>query len=87
MERIDAASVHVRLDSGRSVAIPRSERLHLDHAYAVTSHSSQGQTAERVLVHIDTDGLSDWSIDDSRTWPYPEVEWTRKSIRTTAAVF
>jgi hypothetical protein len=23
-------------------------RLHLDHAYAVTSHSSQGQTADRV---------------------------------------
>ena len=28
---------------------------HLDYGYAVTSHSSQGQTADRVLVHIDTD--------------------------------
>jgi hypothetical protein len=28
---------------------------HLDHGYAVTSHSSQGQTAERVLVHVDTE--------------------------------
>jgi ATP-dependent exoDNAse (exonuclease V) alpha subunit len=27
---------------------------HLDHGYAVTSYSSQGQTAERVLVHADT---------------------------------
>ena len=27
---------------------------HLDHGYAVTSYSSQGQTADRVLVHIDT---------------------------------
>ena len=23
--------------------------------YAVTSHSSQGQTAERVLIHVDTE--------------------------------
>ena len=54
IETIDAGKVQVRLDSGRSVSIPASERLHLDHGYAVTSHSSQGQTAERVLVHVDT---------------------------------
>lgn len=30
-------------------------RSHLDHGYAVTSHSSQGQTADRVLVHVDTE--------------------------------
>jgi ATP-dependent exoDNAse (exonuclease V) alpha subunit len=28
---------------------------HLDHGYAVTSHSSQGQTADRVLIHVDTE--------------------------------
>jgi len=27
---------------------------HLDHGYAATSHSCQGLTAERVLVHADT---------------------------------
>jgi ATP-dependent exoDNAse (exonuclease V) alpha subunit len=27
---------------------------HLDHRHAVTSHSSQGQTADRVLIHMDT---------------------------------
>jgi ATP-dependent exoDNAse (exonuclease V) alpha subunit len=27
---------------------------HLDYGYAVTSHSSQGQTADRVVVHVDT---------------------------------
>ena len=27
----------------------------LDHGYAVTSHSSQGQTADRVLIHVDTE--------------------------------
>src|ERR1019366_5736119 len=26
----------------------------LDHGYAVTSHSSQGQTADRVLIHVDS---------------------------------
>ena len=31
------------------------EHPHLDHGYAVTSHSSQGQTADRVLIHVDTD--------------------------------
>ncbi len=29
--------------------------LELNHSYAVTSHSSQGLTADRVLAHIDTD--------------------------------
>lgn len=32
---------------------------HLDYGYAVTSPSSQGQTADRVLVHIDTQRASD----------------------------
>src|ERR1700684_2663713 len=27
---------------------------HQDHGYAVTSYSSQGQTADRVLIHVDT---------------------------------
>jgi hypothetical protein len=39
---------------GRSVEIDLARHPHLDHGYAVTSHSSQGQTAERVLVHVDT---------------------------------
>ena len=31
-----------------------NEHRHFDHGYAVTSHSSQGLTAERVLVNADT---------------------------------
>jgi ATP-dependent exoDNAse (exonuclease V) alpha subunit len=31
----------------------------LDYGYAVTSHSSQGQTAGRVLVHVDTERTSE----------------------------
>jgi ATP-dependent exoDNAse (exonuclease V) alpha subunit len=43
------------MDSGRDVAFNIREHPHLDHGYAVTSHSSQGQTAERVLIHVDTE--------------------------------
>ncbi|HVB87371.1 MAG TPA: ATP-binding domain-containing protein, partial [Candidatus Dormibacteraeota bacterium] len=54
--KIDArGNLQVRLDSGRVVAFNINENPHLDHGYAVTSHSSQGQTADRVLVHVDTE--------------------------------
>jgi conjugative relaxase-like TrwC/TraI family protein len=51
----DTGDVQIRMDSGREVAFNIREHPHLDHGYAVTSHSSQGQTADRVLVHVDTD--------------------------------
>jgi conjugative relaxase-like TrwC/TraI family protein len=40
---------------GRVVELDAKKHPHLDHGYAVTSHSSQGQTAERVLIHVDTE--------------------------------
>ncbi|MGD1081955.1 MAG: MobF family relaxase [Candidatus Sulfotelmatobacter sp.] len=46
--------VTARLDNNRQIQFPASEHRHFDHGYAVTSHSSQGLTAERVLVHADT---------------------------------
>jgi ATP-dependent exoDNAse (exonuclease V) alpha subunit len=56
IERVnDAGNVQIRTDSGREVAFNIREHPHLDHGYAVTSHSSQGQTAERVLIHVDTE--------------------------------
>jgi conjugative relaxase-like TrwC/TraI family protein len=45
----------LEMDDGRSVQLDPNRRLHLDYGYAVTSHSSQGQTADRVLIHVDTD--------------------------------
>jgi ATP-dependent exoDNAse (exonuclease V) alpha subunit len=48
-------SMQFKLDSGRSVEFAVQSFPHLDHGYAVTSHSSQGQTAERVLIHVDTE--------------------------------
>jgi conjugative relaxase-like TrwC/TraI family protein len=47
--------VSIRMDSGHEVRFNIREHPHLDHGYAVTSHSSQGQTADRVLIHVDTD--------------------------------
>src|SRR4029077_10633745 len=44
----------VRLDNNRQIEFNAGEHRHFDHGYAVTSHSSQGLTAERVLVHADT---------------------------------
>jgi conjugative relaxase-like TrwC/TraI family protein len=43
-----------RLDNNREIEFNAIDYRHFDHGYAVTSHSSQGLTAERVLVHADT---------------------------------
>ena len=43
-------TMRLRLDDERHVDFNPQHHPHLDHGYAVTSYSSQGQTAERVLV-------------------------------------
>jgi conjugative relaxase-like TrwC/TraI family protein len=56
IERVShSGNLEIRMDSGREVRFHIREHPHLDHGYAVTSHSSQGQTADRVLIHVDTD--------------------------------
>jgi len=65
----------VRLDSGRTVAFNIKENLHLDYGYAVTSHSSQGQTADRVLVHVDTEQAGEKLVN--RRLAYVAVSWGR----------
>jgi DNA primase catalytic core len=49
-----SGNIRVALDAGRTVSFSLQANKHVDHAYAVTSHSSQGATVDRVLVHIDT---------------------------------
>ncbi|MDR3799871.1 MAG: MobF family relaxase [Terracidiphilus sp.] len=46
----------VLMDGGkdRTVTFDPAEMRHFDHGYAVTSHSSQGLTSERILVNMDT---------------------------------
>ncbi len=46
--------VAARLDDNRQIEFNAIDHRHFDHGYAVTSHSAQGLTAERVLIHADT---------------------------------
>jgi conjugative relaxase-like TrwC/TraI family protein len=56
VERIDGTSMTVRMDGdkARTLTFDTSEMRHFDHGYAVTSHSSQGLTTDRVLINMDT---------------------------------
>ncbi len=45
----------LRMDDGRAVELHPDRQVHLDYGYAVTSHSSQGQTVDRVLIRVDTE--------------------------------
>ena len=60
IEKMDASGhLRLRLDSGRAVTFKIEHHPHLDYGYAVTSHSSQGQTADRVLVHVETERVGE----------------------------
>jgi ATP-dependent exoDNAse (exonuclease V) alpha subunit len=53
---IDEVGHHcLRMDDSRTVGLDPTKHPHLDHGYAMTSHSGQGQTADRVLIHVDTE--------------------------------
>ncbi len=55
VENIDKnGNLKLKMDSGREVEFNARQHPHLDYGYAVTSHSSQGQTADRVLIHVDS---------------------------------
>lgn len=56
VEQVDSeGNLKLRLDSGREIEFATGDHPHLDYGYAVTSHSSQGLTADRVLVHVDSE--------------------------------
>ena len=55
VERIDSnGNIALRLEDGRTVQFNAVDHPHFDHGYAVTSYGSQGLTADRVLINIDT---------------------------------
>lgn len=58
--------LRLKIDGGRAVEFDPRQHPHLDHGYAMTSHSSQGQTADRVLIHLDTE-LGAKDLLNSRT--------------------
>jgi len=47
--------LRLKMDGGRALELDPRLHPHLDHGYAMTSYSSQGQTADRVLIHVDTE--------------------------------
>jgi hypothetical protein len=56
IQRIEGTQIDVKMDGEkeRSVSFDSAKMRHFDHGYAVTSHSSQGLTTDRVLVNMDT---------------------------------
>ena len=52
--KIEPEHLRVALESGREVSFDPQQFRHIDHGYAVTSHSSQGLTVDRVLINADT---------------------------------
>jgi conjugative relaxase-like TrwC/TraI family protein len=46
--------ISLSLEDGRQIQCNSTLHPHFDHGYAVTSHSSQGLTADRVLINVDT---------------------------------
>jgi len=56
IERISPnGAMTLKLENGRKMSFDPQRHPHLDHGYAVTSYSGQGQTADRVLIHVDTE--------------------------------
>jgi len=56
--KLSRDEITVKLDGkdGRTITFDPKEFRSFDHGYAVTSHSAQGLTTDRVLVNIDVDG-------------------------------
>jgi ATP-dependent exoDNAse (exonuclease V) alpha subunit len=69
----------IQLDSGRRVELDSSKSRHLDYGYAVTSHSSQGQTVDRALVYIDTEQTSALALNSRLA--YVAVSRARHDVR------
>lgn len=52
--KIGPNQIRLAMDSGREVMVDLRKFRHLDYGYAVTSHSAQGLTFDRVLINADT---------------------------------
>ncbi|MDE1162004.1 MAG: MobF family relaxase [Acidobacteriaceae bacterium] len=61
VEKATPMEMRVRLDGEkqRTVSFRPEQMRHFDHGYAVTSHSSQGLTADRVLINVDVSAHRD----------------------------
>lgn len=62
-------TAHMDGPKEKIVTFDPCEMRHFDHGYAVTSHSSQGLTSERVLVNMDTEVHPESSANALRMSP------------------
>jgi hypothetical protein len=78
--------MRVKLDSGREMNLNPDRYSHIDHGYAVTSHSSQGQTADRVLIHADTDLAAKDLLNNRMAYvAISRGQWDHRFLSMTAA--
>jgi len=88
IEKIDqGGNLQLRLDSGRTVKFNIRENPHLDYGYAVTSHSSQGQSANP-CGHRARRGEGDQSplgIRCGIAWPQRRTNLHRRQITVDRA--
>jgi len=64
IEHIDErGNAEIRLDSAARRGLSLADHPHLDYGYAVTSHSSQGATADRVLIHVDSEQVGEQLVN------------------------
>ena len=80
-----AATCDSTWTQGRGNAFNIREHPHLDHGYAVTIHSSQGQTADRVLIKWTQTKANCWLTNVLRMCLSRAVNTTLGSIRMTEA--
>lgn len=69
----------IELDSGRKVEFSLRKHVHLDCGYAVTSHSSQGVTADRALINVDTSYAHEKLLN--RRFAYVAISRARNEAR------
>jgi hypothetical protein len=83
IESIDGnGQLRLKTDGGRAVELDTHKHPHIDYGYAMTSHSSQGQTADRVLIHVDTElGAKDLPTAAWHTFLSRVDAMTRRFIR------
>jgi hypothetical protein len=85
IESIDEhGNAQIKLDSGREVRLSLEGHPHLDYGYAVTSHSSQGATTDRVLVNVDSEQAGEQLIN--LAYVCCCLATMRKSTPTTPAI-
>jgi hypothetical protein len=69
IERIGGdGNLKLSTDSGREIEFNARQHPHLDYGYAVTSHSSQGQTADRVLTSVVTSNPANGGHPKTGQW-------------------